>query len=243
LTARLGIILVNNQLDALFSMHLFISLLYMFRTTQCSSSAESNCINTSSGIFHCLWVTVRYAGPEGQKCVKLVINKNYNNYNFHTHTHTHTHTHHVWSLPPARWIHSTLSSHTYLQLNSHIIRLYLGLFSSEVLPMGFTNIQNTRNISQILKKKYSFYIHLPRPLRSPCTSSQIFLHSPVTSPSLRPNIHPSALLSIIHRGHSKTMSETDTPQRKPRITVTVTMQRPIKHPNTKRWRGYLEKTI
>jgi hypothetical protein len=27
------VILVNNKLDALFSMHLFISLLYMFRAT------------------------------------------------------------------------------------------------------------------------------------------------------------------------------------------------------------------
>jgi len=43
-------VLVNNQLDALFSMYLFISLLYMFRATHCSSSGESNCINTSSGI-------------------------------------------------------------------------------------------------------------------------------------------------------------------------------------------------
>jgi len=37
LTVHLGIILVNNQLDALFSMYLFSSLLYMFRATQCSS--------------------------------------------------------------------------------------------------------------------------------------------------------------------------------------------------------------
>ena len=35
-----GIILVNNQFDALFSTYLFISLLYMFRATQCSSSGE-----------------------------------------------------------------------------------------------------------------------------------------------------------------------------------------------------------
>jgi len=41
LTVHLGIIFVNNQLDALFSMYLFISLLYMFRATQCSSSGES----------------------------------------------------------------------------------------------------------------------------------------------------------------------------------------------------------
>ena len=52
LTVHLGIILVSNQLDALFSMYLFISLLYTFRATQCLSSGEMNCINTSSGICH-----------------------------------------------------------------------------------------------------------------------------------------------------------------------------------------------
>jgi len=50
LSMHLRIILVNNQPDALFSMYVFISLLYMFRATQCSSSGESNCINTLSGI-------------------------------------------------------------------------------------------------------------------------------------------------------------------------------------------------
>ena len=45
-------LLVNNQLDALFSMYLFISLLYMFLATQCSSSVGSNCIGTSSSICH-----------------------------------------------------------------------------------------------------------------------------------------------------------------------------------------------
>ena len=52
LAVHLGVIIVNNQLDALFSMYLFISLLYVFRATQCSSSGDSNCINTSSGIYH-----------------------------------------------------------------------------------------------------------------------------------------------------------------------------------------------
>jgi hypothetical protein len=52
LIVYLGIILANNQIDALFSMYLFISLLYTFRATQCSSSGESDCINTSSGICH-----------------------------------------------------------------------------------------------------------------------------------------------------------------------------------------------
>jgi len=49
-------VLVNNQLDTLFSMYLFIylfiSLLYVFRATQRSSSGESDCVNTSSGIYH-----------------------------------------------------------------------------------------------------------------------------------------------------------------------------------------------
>ena len=54
LTLHLGIILVDNQLDPLFSMYLFISLLYMFRATLCSWSGESNCINTSSGISLCV---------------------------------------------------------------------------------------------------------------------------------------------------------------------------------------------
>jgi hypothetical protein len=40
LTVNLCTILVNNQLDALFSMYLFILLLYMFRATQCLSSGE-----------------------------------------------------------------------------------------------------------------------------------------------------------------------------------------------------------
>jgi hypothetical protein len=35
------IILVNNQLDAKFFFYLFISVLYMFRATSCSSSGES----------------------------------------------------------------------------------------------------------------------------------------------------------------------------------------------------------
>jgi hypothetical protein len=51
LKRRTSLTLANNQLDALFSMYLFISLLYMFRATQCSSSGELNCINTSSGVY------------------------------------------------------------------------------------------------------------------------------------------------------------------------------------------------
>jgi len=37
---HLDTILVNNQLDALSLMHLFISSLYIFRTAQCSSSGD-----------------------------------------------------------------------------------------------------------------------------------------------------------------------------------------------------------
>jgi len=48
-----GVILVNNQLDALFSMFLFISLLYTFRATQCSSSGES-----IVSIHHLVYITL-----------------------------------------------------------------------------------------------------------------------------------------------------------------------------------------
>jgi len=41
---------VNNQLDTLF--YLFISLLYMFRATQCSSSGES-----IVSIYHLVYIT------------------------------------------------------------------------------------------------------------------------------------------------------------------------------------------
>jgi len=75
-------------------MYLFISLLYMFRATQCSSEEESNCINTLSGVCHSVYVTAWYTSQEGtlgcskhvekwnkylrwKKCVKLVINRNY----------------------------------------------------------------------------------------------------------------------------------------------------------------------
>jgi hypothetical protein len=50
LTVHLGIILVNNQLGALFSIYLFISILCMFRATQCSSSGES--------IHHLVYITL-----------------------------------------------------------------------------------------------------------------------------------------------------------------------------------------
>jgi hypothetical protein len=41
LTMHLGIILVNDQLDAQFFFYMFISILYMSRATSCSSSGKS----------------------------------------------------------------------------------------------------------------------------------------------------------------------------------------------------------
>jgi len=52
LTLHLGTIRVKNQLDALF-FNVFISLLYMFRATQCSSSGES-----IVSIHHLVYITV-----------------------------------------------------------------------------------------------------------------------------------------------------------------------------------------
>jgi hypothetical protein len=52
LTVHLGVILVNNQLDALF-FSVLISLLYMFRATQCSSSGES-----IVSIHHLVYITL-----------------------------------------------------------------------------------------------------------------------------------------------------------------------------------------
>jgi hypothetical protein len=40
-TVNLGTILINNQPDAQFRLYIFISILYMFRVTLCSSSGES----------------------------------------------------------------------------------------------------------------------------------------------------------------------------------------------------------
>jgi len=54
---HLGIILVKNQYDALFTMYLFIALLYMYPAARCSSWGGSNCINTSSGyVTLCRWL-------------------------------------------------------------------------------------------------------------------------------------------------------------------------------------------
>ena len=45
-------LLINSLTHFFQCIYLFISLLYTFRATQYSSSWESNCINTSSGIYH-----------------------------------------------------------------------------------------------------------------------------------------------------------------------------------------------
>ena len=75
------IILVNNQLDALFSMYLFISLFYMFRATQCSSSGESNdfmvCRSLRTGIpwshlnrvIHTRWCMIQFDSPDDEHWV------------------------------------------------------------------------------------------------------------------------------------------------------------------------------
>jgi hypothetical protein len=47
------IILTHNQIDAQFLLHIFISILYMFRATLCSSSGES-----IVSIQHLVYVTV-----------------------------------------------------------------------------------------------------------------------------------------------------------------------------------------
>ena len=40
LTMHLGVILINNQLDAQLLLYIFILILHMFRATLCSSSGE-----------------------------------------------------------------------------------------------------------------------------------------------------------------------------------------------------------
>jgi hypothetical protein len=62
---HLGIILVNNQLDAQF----FLVYVY-FNSLNVSSTPvliirKINCINTTSGIRHSIWVTVWYVGLGG----------------------------------------------------------------------------------------------------------------------------------------------------------------------------------
>ena len=64
LTAHLGILLVNNELDAqffFFLMYMFISILYMFRAATCSSSGES-----IVSIRHLVYVTL-YRWPSSMQ--------------------------------------------------------------------------------------------------------------------------------------------------------------------------------
>ena len=64
-TMHLGIILVNNQLDAQF--------FYVYFKSPHVSSIRAliirgvNCINAISGICHSMWVTVLYAGFDGME--------------------------------------------------------------------------------------------------------------------------------------------------------------------------------
>ena len=65
LTVRLGIILVNNQLDAhLFSVYVYFETLHVSRN-HLLIIRRLNCINTTSGIYHSMQVTVWYAGMDG----------------------------------------------------------------------------------------------------------------------------------------------------------------------------------
>jgi hypothetical protein len=51
-TVHLGTVLINNQPDTQFLLYIFISILYLFRATLCSSSGE-----TIVSIQHLLYVT------------------------------------------------------------------------------------------------------------------------------------------------------------------------------------------
>jgi hypothetical protein len=65
LTVHLGIILVNDQLDAqLFYFYMFISILYMFQATSCLSSGESIVsIPLLLYVTHCKWPSSMQAFP------------------------------------------------------------------------------------------------------------------------------------------------------------------------------------
>ena len=66
-TVHLGIIPINNQLDAQFLLYIFfISILYMFRTTLCSSSGES-----IVSIQHLVYVTL-CRWPSGMQVGKFL---------------------------------------------------------------------------------------------------------------------------------------------------------------------------
>jgi hypothetical protein len=57
------IIIIINQLDKLFKYIYFLNSLHV-SSTPCSSSGETNCINTSSAVYQSMKVTAWYAGQE-----------------------------------------------------------------------------------------------------------------------------------------------------------------------------------
>ena len=101
---HLGIIFVNNQLDAqFFFVYIYFSSLHV-SNTRVPIIRRIHCINTTSGICHSMYVTVWYTGSiqtcvpdspddehmgarnikrieiniyEKEMCIKLVIYKNY----------------------------------------------------------------------------------------------------------------------------------------------------------------------
>jgi hypothetical protein len=74
LTVHLGIILVNNQLDAL--LQLFISLPNMFRASQCSSSGESIVsIHHLVYITPCRWLSGMSFRPTGQSSTRMIYTR------------------------------------------------------------------------------------------------------------------------------------------------------------------------
>jgi hypothetical protein len=69
-TVHLGIIPINNKLDAQFLLYIFISFLYMFRATLCSSSGES-----IESIQHRVYVTLcRRSGIQVGKVPNCITN-------------------------------------------------------------------------------------------------------------------------------------------------------------------------
>jgi hypothetical protein len=69
---HLGIILVNNQLDAQLFFYMFISILYLFRATSCSSSGESIVsIKHMMYVTLCKWPSSVQVGKEMQRLPDL----------------------------------------------------------------------------------------------------------------------------------------------------------------------------
>jgi hypothetical protein len=64
LTVRLGIIIVNDHLDAQFLFYMFISILYMFRAISCSLSGEFVSIQHLVCVILCRWPSSMQVGKE-----------------------------------------------------------------------------------------------------------------------------------------------------------------------------------